>query len=122
MLELIDHLPRTSRLAEAIEQDDELAELMADAPVADRSQSAAPRHTEFTREAELLTILANRIGELLEVVTALGGRPARIPALGGPVGAAERLAVRREDEQYDDLLADIETAYVAFQNENPAPN
>lgn len=116
VMTLVDLLPRTSRLAEAIDQDDELAEIMAGTPVADEpTDGDAPRRTEFTLEAKLLTELVNRVSSLLEALGSMSGQSLSIPPLGGPVGARERLAARREDEQVDELVADIQRAHEEFR-------
>lgn len=108
----IDGLPRHSRLSEALAQDDELAAQLIDPDEdADAAQSAsAVRHTEFTPEVEALSIVVDRLGALISVIGAVVGSNINLPPAPRPSGAAARLRAQREDEQYDDLLADVDKA------------
>jgi hypothetical protein len=94
-LALIDHLPRTSSLAAAIADDDE----MADAEV--RSAPATPAHaapvpmTEFSPEVEALAALMDRLGELINTEIALkGGKPSSVKPYPRPVTAFDRARAR----------------------------
>lgn len=109
----IEGLPRHSRYAAAMAQDDELAE--RDAAAAAGNPSKAPADpavtfTEFTPEAELLTVAVDRLGAVIETISAIAGGKVQLPPMPRPVGAASRLADRLENEAYDDVVADVAAA------------
>ena len=94
-------------------QDVELAVEQA-ASYDEASAIAAPvSFTEWTTEAELLTLVAELVGELLALTSAVNSRdhivhhPKPLPR---PRRAFDEAWARRVDALYDDLLADIERA------------
>lgn len=114
LLSLIDHLPRHSRLGAAMADDDELAELMEGSPVSERP----PPLTEWTPEVDALAKVADRLGALVETVTAALGGTAKVPPLLRPETARDRLKVRREDELVSSLEDDIRAAQERWIEEN----
>ena len=88
-MNIIERLPRTSAYVEAMTQDVELAEeflrFKADAKAPQR------RMTEWTPETELLSIVGDRLAELIQTVAAsAGAKPRHITPLPRPVSAIDR--------------------------------
>lgn len=115
LMSLIDHLPRHSRLAAAMADDDELAELMEGTPVSQRP----PPLTEWTPETDALAKIADRVGTLIEVVTGALGGTAKVPPVPRPETARDRLKTRREDEFVAGIEDDIKAAQQRWLEENP---
>lgn len=91
LLNLIDGLRRTSHLQESMTQDDELAEALLERDKGDQDDGPRRRMVDFTVEAELLSTVADRIGELIVVTGASRGMKARrLPPMPRPVTAAHR--------------------------------
>lgn len=115
VLTKIDQLPRHSRFAEAIAQDDELAEAMGDAPV---GSAASVKFTEWTPEVERLTVIANSIGALFQAVASFAGSRAQLPQLGGPVGASERFKERQLELEFNEVVNDVVEAQKRWESQN----
>lgn len=92
-LTLIDHLPRTSAYAQALAQDDELAEA---------DESAGPRVislTEWSPEVEALAVVVDRLADVANcIIGTAGGRPSRVAPYPRPVTAFDRARARRRRE------------------------
>ena len=106
MLVYIDRLPSDSALAEAMAQDDDLAQRMG------RGEDVPhrPRVRDFGPTNQLLTTVADRLAEVVAAVAHLGGGKVDPTPLPRPETAAERLASRVEEAGYDYLLERIEEA------------
>lgn len=102
----IDRLPPDSALAEAMAQDDDLAQRMEQGEPA----PYRPRITEFGPTNQLLTTIADRLTEVVAAVAALGGGNVEPSFLPRPETAAERALARIESAGYDYLLERIEEA------------
>lgn len=90
LLNLVDGLRRTSHLQDAITQDDELAEALLKREDGDDDRPRR-RMVDFTVEAELLSTVADRIGELIVVTGAgRGVKARRVPPQPRPVTAYQR--------------------------------
>lgn len=114
VLSRIDQLPRHSRMSEAIAQDDELAELMADTPV---GSAVAIKFTEYTPEVERLTVIVNSLGAIFSAIAAIAGSNAQLPQLHGPVGAADRFKERQIQQEFDDIVADVTRAHQLWKSQ-----
>jgi hypothetical protein len=100
MLNLIDHLPRTSAYAQAIADDDELVESMPEPPA---SSGSVPLR-EWSPEVEALAVVVDRLAEVANtLVAAHGGKPSRVQAYPRPVTAFDRVRAKRRREAADDL-------------------
>lgn len=85
----IDHLPRNSAYVEAISLDEELAEQIAAAPP---EKGPAMRMRDWSPQLEMLAVLTDRIGEVIQaVIAAQGGKPPRITPIPRPKTAADKL-------------------------------
>jgi len=104
-LVLIGRLPGDSALAEAMAQDDELAQRASTGESPQR-----PRIRDFGPTNQLLTTVADRLAEVVAAVAHLGGGKVEPTPLPRPETAAERLASRLEVAGYDYLLERIEEA------------
>ncbi len=104
LLNLIDHLPRNSAYHEALVEDDDLAEVLATRPDVDRPPTRQMR--DFSVEVELLSVLGDRIGELIHVVAATkGAKPKPLRPLPRPSSALQRLRARRRRAKHDSVVA-----------------
>ncbi|MEV4670969.1 hypothetical protein AB0K34_04880 [Actinomadura sp. NPDC049382] len=101
-LNLIDRLPRHSHLAAAMADDDDLADLIdEDAP------APPPPLTEWSADHGLLTIIAERLGDLL-AATAQANSGKKVPSprpLPRPETALKR-KVKRRREYKRELIRD----------------
>jgi hypothetical protein len=89
LLMRIDNLPRNSRYLEALSLDEDLAaEIMKMPP----PKGSPVRMRDWSPELETLTLLVDRLGELIKAVVAVqGGKPPKIALLPRPKTAAEEL-------------------------------
>ena len=91
---------------EAITQDDQVAEGLADQP--EPARTPKRRLSEWTPVVELLTIIADRLAEQTQVVAASrGARPRQIPPLPRPGTAMERVRERRRQQRHRSLVARV---------------
>jgi len=106
LLNLIDGLPRHSAFVEALCDDDDLAEHLAarDTPaVGDRARMPL---SQFSPELEMATNVFDRLGELIQAVTAAAGaRPPKIAPYPRPRTAADRVRQRRAELRHRGLVA-----------------
>ncbi len=105
LLNLIDHLPRHSAYHESLVNDEKLAALLVDI---DGGQPAPPKRQmrEFTPEVELLSVIADRLAELAQVVVASkGGKPHPVRPMPRPVTAAQRLRARKRKRTHQSLVS-----------------
>jgi hypothetical protein len=107
LLNIIDRLPRDSAYIDALSQDDEFAAAYARD---DDDSSAKPvrRMAEWSPSVEILTLILDRLGEVVQAVAALGGvKPRKLPRAPRPVTASERLASRRRHEGHKALVSRV---------------
>lgn len=104
-LNLIERLPQGSQFRAALADDDELAEQIGDdienAPV------PPPPLTEWSADHEKLTLIADRLGELIRLTSAANSKslPPRYKPLPRPETALQRKA-RRRREYKRELISD----------------
>lgn len=105
VLNLVDRLPRGSHFHAALADDDELAEQIGD-DVED-GPAPPPPLTEFSADHAMLTLIADRLGELLRLTSAVHSdkRPPKYKALPRPETALQRKA-RRRREYKRELISD----------------
>jgi hypothetical protein len=106
LLNILDHLPRTSAYAQAMATDEELADALAELPQPDRKPSWSRSHRDFTPEVEMLSALFDRLGELVRVTAAMRGARPGAPSLAPrPPYALERARKARLHAQHDQLVS-----------------
>lgn len=96
--------------------DDDLAEAMEGMEV---EPAPAVRLEEFTPEVQYLAELVDRINVLVDVVAQVAGGRIDLPPAARPESATDRLARRREDENYADLEADVAKAQKRHKKAHP---
>lgn len=112
LLNLIDHLPRTSAYQEALADDDELAAPYVD----DDVPPAKPSMREFGPDVELLAAMYDRLGEVIQaVIGSAGGKPPNIQRTPRPETAIDRARRKARDSNYEALLAEIERAHERYE-------
>lgn len=106
-LTLIDQLPSHSRYVAAVHEDEELIEHLADQLDDEDGPSPPPPLTEWSAEVERLTLIADRLGELITLLAAVNSKkkPQPYRHLPRPVTARQR-AERRRRERKRDLIAE----------------
>ena len=101
LLNLIDHLPRNSHYAEAMAQDEEVAEGLVDVPA---GGPGSPPLTEFTPEVEAIVAVVDRLGDVVNtLIAANGGKPKPVRPWPRPVTALDRVRARKRAEAMDVL-------------------
>jgi len=91
LLNVLDHLPRTSAYAQAMATDEELAAEVARLPEANRTAVWSRSQRDYTAEVEMLSAVFDRIGELIRVTAATRGARGRPPQQAPrPVNAVDR--------------------------------
>jgi hypothetical protein len=104
LLNLIDALPRNSHFVEALADDDDLAEHLLCQP-GNSGRAAAPM-SQFSLELEMATNTYDRLGELIQAVTAAAGaKPPKIVAYPRPRTATDRVRARRARTKHRSLVA-----------------
>jgi hypothetical protein len=104
LLNLIDALPRNSFFVEALADDDDLAEQLLRQP-ASGGRAAAPM-SQFSLELEMATNTYDRLGELIQAVTAAAGaKPPKIVAYPRPRTATDRVRARHARTKHRSLVA-----------------
>lgn len=99
-------LPRSSAYTEAMAGDEELAQHLPDRG----DEPAAPqrRMSEYTAEVELLSVVADRLAEVVNVIIAVNrGRPGKVTPMPRPVTAMDRLRRRRREHNHKSLVARV---------------
>lgn len=106
---LLEKLPSTSLMNEAMAQDDELAREFIDT-ISDHKDTG-PRLTEYTLGVERLDTLSDKISNLAAiVVSAAGGKPGRPRPAKRPETAFTRLRDARAIARHNNLLDEVITA------------
>ncbi len=109
LLNVLEHLPRTSVYAQACALDEELAgKVLAYTQGDDRSANAkwARSHREYSPEVEMLSAVYDRIGELVRVTAMARGARAKAPSPAPrPISALERVRARWARQKHERLAA-----------------
>lgn len=108
LLNLVDHLPQDSHTVAAMADDEELA---ASFPDPEPGPAAPPLQT-WTPEVDKLTLIADRLGELVTAVhNTVAKKPARPPRpLPRPQTARDRLRRQQRRSKHDALTAQLARA------------
>lgn len=110
LLNLLDGLRRDSYLSEAIALDEELAKAYLDREDAEDEENRRPkrRMSEFSVEAELLSTLVDRVGELIQTVAVTrGAKRRRIEPMPRPETALHRVRHRRAHNKHKYTVARV---------------
>lgn len=103
---MIDHLPRSSAYGEALAADEELAAMMLKRSTGEDGRRATRNMREWTAEVELLSTVADRLAELIQVVGATkGAKPKQIVHQPRPVTAMQRVRARRRKRTHESLVS-----------------
>jgi hypothetical protein len=106
LLNLIDRLPRNSAYVEALAEDDELAQQLSSQPRP--NVRSVRRMTEWSVEVELLSVVADRLAELAQVVaTSRGAKRTRVAPMPRPLTAGQRLEVRQRHSKHLSLVSRV---------------
>jgi hypothetical protein len=111
LLELIDRLPRNSQYRQALMNDEEAAEqylreFERDPEAVGSADDGRPPMAEFTLEAELLLDLVNEVKALRsEAISMETGKSPKMRFRKGPMTAIERVRLRLDQEQHNDLVS-----------------
>ena len=106
LLNLIDGLPRHSAFVEALCDDDDLAENLAARDTPAGGERGGTPLSQFSPELEMATNIFDRLGELIQAVTAAAGaRPPKIRPYPRPRTAADRVRRRRAQARHRGLVA-----------------
>ncbi len=108
LLNLIDQLPRTSRYAEAMAQDDRLAEQLIRSRAQEPPGKTRRRMSDWSVQVELLTAILNRLGELTQAVAVLGGaKPKKVSSAPVPLTAFDRARERERARKHRSVVARV---------------
>jgi len=108
LLNLLDGVRRDSYLSEAISLDEEWAEETLKREDAKKEEDRRPRRrlSEFSVEAELLSHVVDRVGELIQTVAATrGAKPRRVEPMPRPESVVHRMRHRRAHRQHKFTVA-----------------
>lgn len=101
LLNLIDHLPRTSAYQQAVADDDELADSVGD--LGGGGTPSIPL-AEFSPEVEALAMVVDRLGEVAATILAVNNqKPKKLKPYPRPVTAFDRVRARRRQQAISDL-------------------
>lgn len=110
LLNLIDRLPRESHYVEAMLDDEQYALLVADMPLSEPER----RMREWTPELEALATVADRLVDVIDVLSiANGGKASELRRSIRPVTAIERVRNRQRQRKHEALVARV------LNRENP---
>lgn len=94
----IDNLPRASGYVEAVSLDEDLAAEAVKHPPAKKSSPIRMR--DWSPELEMLALMIDRMGEVIQaVIAAQGGKPPRIKPMPRPHTAIDELRDPRRQHQ-----------------------
>lgn len=109
LLELIDQLPGASRYSEAIQNDPEQAQMIAQAreeQAGDEPEPWSPRVADYDLHAHLLRdLIQSVLGLQTAVVAAAGGKPGSTPTYPGPKTEVDRAIEALNEAWARDLAA-----------------
>lgn len=109
LLELIDQLPHASRFMEAVANDPEQADAIAEARSGESEQEWSPRLAEFDLHARLQRdIIQALMGVQAAVIAAAGQKPPQQKPYPVPVTEIDR-AVERANQRWAESIIDIFT-------------
>lgn len=110
LLNLIEHLPRTSHFVAAMADDEELAEQLPEP-----QGESHPPLTEYSPVVERLDLVVDRLGEVVTaVVNTVAKKPRKPPrAQRRPQTARERLKLKRRKAKHALLLKRLAQAHEA---------
>jgi hypothetical protein len=107
LLNIIDQLPRDSAFHESLADDEQLAERMLERPDPPPGPPTR-RMREWSAEVELLSVVVDRLAELIQVVGATKGSKARsIRHQPRPVTAMQKLRARKRRAKHEALAARV---------------
>ncbi|MFD5468901.1 hypothetical protein [Streptomyces sp. NPDC127105] len=111
LLTLVDQLPGTSRTLVAMAEDEELAAALPE-PEREPGPPPPPPLRTWTPEVERLTLIADRLNELITAVhNTVAKRPARSPRpLPRPETARDRVRRHQRRAKYEHLKAQLTAA------------
>jgi hypothetical protein len=91
LLNIVDRLPSWSHFADALADDEEYARVILAADASGGSEARAPRVRDWSPLHDEVTVLVDRVGELISITAAAHGGKAHIPPRPRPRTAADRL-------------------------------
>lgn len=107
LLDLIDQLPRSSRLIEAMAADMELAEEIVKSS-GDDDPLPRRRVSEYTPEVELLSMIFDRLGDVVQTQLAVHGvKPKKLQPAPRPVTALQKAKNNQRKERHLSLVAQL---------------
>lgn len=105
LLDYLRHLPRTSAYHQALAQDEELAEKLANDP---DSKPGPPPLTEFGPDVQVLAELRDLVASLIAVtIKAHGGKPSKVKPYPRPDTAIQRARRRARFRQHQSVVARV---------------
>lgn len=108
LVDFIDGLPTHSHFAEAMSNDEELAEAILDQPDDGPPKKPTRRLSEFSADVEVLSVLTDRVTELINVtVASRGGKPRKVPPMPRPATAVQRVRSRRQYDKHKWTVARV---------------
>lgn len=114
LLVLIDWLPRHSAFMQAISDDEEFAELvLTESEKRDKfdrtkQPDRRPKISEWDLNAEKLTDIVDRLGELMQAtVAAAGGKPPKVRPQPRPKTAIDKLREKRRYEHHRKVVSRV---------------
>lgn len=114
---LVTKLPSTSLSAEAMAQDDELADGWLDS--LDSHKDTGPRLAEYTLEAQRLDLVTDLLQKLIGTLEAVhGGKPGRVRPAKRPETAIQRAKDARTHARFTSLLDEVAEAQVRWSKNN----
>lgn len=111
---MIVQLPSSSRTAEAMANDDEMAEKIA----GQKYRDTGPRLSEYTPVVARLDVLADRIAELIALTVQVNnknGKAPRVRPARRPETAITRAERRRAQRKYNALVDEVTAAQQRFE-------
>lgn len=107
---LLDRLPAASAYRAAVLDDPEVAAALVAAP-APAGPPPAPSLVEFSTEVALLTVIADRLGDVTaQLVASAGHKPPRIPQLPRPVTGVDRARAAMDRMRHESLVDEVKEA------------
>lgn len=117
LLVILDHLPRASRFRQAAADDDEWAEgALAEEQVGRVAEPPTLPLSEFTREVELLSVVAELLQSVNANIRVLAHdkNPPRVQPMPRPRTALDRARDRRRAARFAELEAEVAQAQERF--------
>lgn len=108
LLNVIDNLPRESRYFEARVNDEQVIEAMltAHGETAPGKEPPTRRMSDWSAQVELLTVVVNRLGEVVQGIAVLGGaKPGKPLPAPQPTTAYESVRSRLRSRKHETLVS-----------------